>query len=404
MSERARPSGPTSAPRSRPSPRRPTTAFGVSTRASPVARVSKTRCVRVDTRARPRRPPFPRVSSRRCYRAKKRSVRRAAGADVPDPHRRPAGGARRARGARVSPLGAPRHAPPLARRAQGAAGRPRATRLPLVVRVRLDSPGSSFGPRTGPGPGNRLGRADTRRGRERRRRARGRGPGRLPRCRPRRRPLRRAGPDPPRLFRRRRRRLVDDVLRARVRARPRDEPRHAHRHRIIPISRRVDSISRARTSGGGVRAASRGVHRGIRVVARTLPSDDDGRRRRRRARRWASPHRRRRRREGRGGTTPRRRFRGHARRGGGEREARGGGGDASRRERDARRRTRTRGGGRRARDDTRAREIGRRWESDDGNRIKTEVRFERRGGGGGRGRGRVVSRRHHRDVSRHHNH
>ena len=88
------------------------------------------------------------------------------------------------------PLGAPRHAPPLARRAQGAAGRPRATRLPLVVRVRLDSPGSSFGPRTGPGPGNRLGRADTRRGRERRRRARGRGPGRLPRCRPRRRPLR----------------------------------------------------------------------------------------------------------------------------------------------------------------------------------------------------------------------
>ena len=67
---------------------------------------------------------------------------------------------------------------------------------PLVVRVRLDSPGSSFGPRTGR-PGNRLGRADTRRGRERRRRARGRGPGRLRRCRPRRRPLRRAGPDPP---------------------------------------------------------------------------------------------------------------------------------------------------------------------------------------------------------------
>ena len=120
----------------------------------------------------------------------------------------------------------------------------------------------------------------------------------------------------------------------------------------------------------------------------------DGRRRRRRARRWASPRRRRRRREGRGGTTPRRRFRGHARRGGGEREARGGGGDASRRERDARRRTRTRGGGRRARDDTRARAIGRRHGgSDDGNRIKTEVRFERRGGGGGRGRGRVAGSR-----------
>ena len=99
---------------------------------------------------------------------------------------------------------------------------------------------------------------------------------------------------------------------------------------------------------------------------------------------------------------PRRRFRGHARRGGGEREARGGGGDA--------RRGRTPTPNSNvwaedvARDDTRAREIGRRWESEM-NRIKTEVRFERHGGGGGRGRGRVADvRDYRRDAPRRRTH